>query len=116
MDFAGFRFGSICIDGVDYGHDVVIDHGHVRRRRKKPSRRYRDAFGHTPLSTAEELPWDCQQLVIGTGAQGALPVMADVEREARRRGVELIVLRTDDAIAVLAGAGGSANAVLHVTC
>ena len=31
-----FSFGSIRIDGVTYGYDVVIDRGDVRKRKKKP--------------------------------------------------------------------------------
>jgi hypothetical protein len=43
----------------------VIDRGHVRKRSKKPSKKYRDQFGHTPLSMEEEIPWTCRTLVIG---------------------------------------------------
>jgi hypothetical protein len=32
---------------VIYDHDVVIDRGAVSRRKKKPSKPFRDAFGHT---------------------------------------------------------------------
>jgi hypothetical protein len=44
MRFQAFSFGSIRIDGVTYRHDVVIDRGRVRKRKKKPSRMFRDAF------------------------------------------------------------------------
>jgi hypothetical protein len=30
-----FSFGSIRIDGVTYEHDVVIDRGEIRKRKKK---------------------------------------------------------------------------------
>ena len=70
-----FTLGSICIDGVVYEHDAVIAAGQVRKRKKKASRPFRDAFGHTPLSVREDTPWDCRRLVVGTGAEGALPVM-----------------------------------------
>jgi hypothetical protein len=53
MRVEAFCFGSIRIDGVTYTHDVVMDRGQVRKRRKNPSKRFRDAFGHTPLSTEE---------------------------------------------------------------
>ncbi len=53
MRFEKFSFGSIRIDGVTYEHDVVIDRGKVHKRKKKPSRKFRDSFGHTPLSTEE---------------------------------------------------------------
>ena len=50
MRFEALAFGSIRIDGVTYEHDVVIDRGQVGKRKKKPSKKFRDAFGHTPLS------------------------------------------------------------------
>lgn len=115
MRFEEFSFGSIRIDGVTYEHDVVIDHGHVRRRNKKPSKKFRDAFGHTPLSGDEEIPWDCRRLVIGTGT-GALPVMPDVQREAKRRKVKLSILPTANAVEELKRHPRGLNAILHVTC
>ena len=69
MHFEAFSFGSIRIDGITYEHDVVIDRGQIRRRKKKPSKRFRNAFGHTPLSIEEEIPWKCRRLVIGTGTE-----------------------------------------------
>src|SRR5207245_6491704 len=92
-----FSFGSIRIDGVTYEHDVVIDRGEVRKRKKKPSKKFRDEFGHTPVSLEEKIPWQCRRLIIGTGA-GALPVMDDVKREAKRRKIALLVLPTTEAI------------------
>jgi hypothetical protein len=115
MRFEGFSFGSIRIDGVTYPHDVVIDCGEVRKRKKKPSKKFRDAFGHTPLSSEEKIPWKCRRLVIGTGT-GALPVMEEVKREAKRRGVELLILPTAEALAVLELDPADTNAILHVTC
>lgn len=115
MKFEKFSFGMIRIDGVTYEHDVVIDRGSVSKRKKKLSKKFRDAFGHTPLSLEEEIPWNCRRLVIGTGT-GALPVMEDVKQEAKRREVELVILPTAEAIEVLKGDGRKTNAVLHVTC
>ena len=83
MKFQQFSFGQIRIDGVGYGYDVVIDRGEICKRKKKLSKKFRDRFGHTPLSLEEEIPWKCRRLV-GTGS-GALPVMDEVRREAKRR-------------------------------
>ena len=58
-------------------HDVVIEDGEVRKRKKKPSKKYRDEFGHTPVSLDEKIPWRCKRLVIGTGG-GGLPVMDQI--------------------------------------
>jgi hypothetical protein len=88
IHFEAFSFGSIRVDGVTYEHDVVIDRGRVRKRKKKPSKKFREAFGHTPLSVEEKIPWKCRRLVIGTGT-GALPVVDEVKKEARNRHVQL---------------------------
>ena len=98
-----FSFGSIRIDGVIYEHDVVIAHGRVRKRKKKSSKPFRGAFGHTPVSIGENIPWDCRHLVVGTGADGALPVMEEVKREAARREVDLLTVPTSEAIRALPG-------------
>ena len=117
MHFGEFFFGSVQIDGVTYECDLVIDREKVRKRKKRPSKQFRDSFGHTPLSLQEEIPWRCRRLIVGTGAHGALPVMKDVEREADRRGIELLVLPTAKAIEVLKKENLSqTNAILHVTC
>ena len=116
MRFESFSFGSIRIDGVTYEHDLVIDRGEIRKRKKKASKHYRDVYGHTPLSTKEDIPWRCRRLVVGTGAEGGLPVMDEVRKEAQLRKVELLSLPTIDAIAILNGSGKDTNAILHVTC
>jgi hypothetical protein len=46
MRFEAFSFGSISIDGTTYGYDVVIDRGRIRKRKKKPSKRFRDRAQH----------------------------------------------------------------------
>ena len=35
----------------------VIDRGRIRKRKKKPSKRFRQQFGHTPVSVEEEMPF-----------------------------------------------------------
>ena len=115
MRFEKFSFGSIRIDGVTHEHDVVIDRGQVRKRKKKPSKKYREEFGHTPVSIEEKIPWKCQRLVIGTGT-GKLPVMDEVKRKAKRRKIKLLILPTAEAIEALKESPDTTNAILHVTC
>lgn len=115
MRFEEFSFGSIRIDGVTYEHDVVIDRGDVSKRKKKPSKKFREEYGHTPLSLEELIPWKCRRLIIGTGT-GRLPVMEDVQREAKRRDVKLIIVPTVEAIKLLKEKPDNTNAILHVTC
>jgi hypothetical protein len=111
-----FSFGRIRIDGITYEHDVVIDDGKIRRRKKKPSRKFCTASGHTPLSAEEKIPWKCRRLVVGTGSYGNLPVLDDVKGEAARRKIELVILPTAEAIATLKKQSKDTNAILHVTC
>ncbi len=116
MRFGRFAFGSIEVDGKTYEHDLVLDRGRVLKRRKGPSKPFRQQYGHTPLSLAEDIPWNCQRLVVGSGADGALPVMDDVAEEAKRRGVQLVILPTSQALEELGRVLKDTNAILHVTC
>ena len=116
MRFGRFTFGSIEVDEKVYEHDLVIDQGRIRKRRKGPSKALRAEYGHTPLSLAEDIPWSCRRLVIGNGVDGALPVMEDVVEEAGRRDVELVVLPTPQAVEELRRSQTDTNAILHVTC
>ena len=110
-------FGAIEIDGKRYDHDVVIDGGKIRKRSKKASKAYREAYGHTPLSLEENLPWGGRQLIVGTGMYGRLPVMPEVVQEAARRKIDLVVVPTEAACRLLADQKDQdVYAVLHVTC
>ena len=116
MRFERYEFGSIRIDGTTFDHDLVIDHGEIRKRKKGPSREFRATYGHTPLTIVEDIPWECRRLVIGSGAAGSLPVVDEVTEEAERRGVELVVLPTAEAIEELERSPDDTNAILHLTC
>ena len=111
------EFGEIEVEGKRYGYDIVIDEGRVRKRAKKPSKPYRDKFGHTPLSVKEKIPWGAGQLIVGTGQSGSLPIMTDLWAEAERRGIEIVAVPTEEALRLLGDIKAKdANAVLHVTC
>src|SRR5215472_4213426 len=95
------KFGELEVEGKCYTHDVVIDGGKVRKRKKGPSKQFREKFGHTPLSAGEEIPWGGKQLIVGTGAHGALAVMDDVVMEAKQRGIEVIAAPTAEVCELL---------------
>ena len=46
MRFGPFKFGALGIDGATYDHDVIIERGRVRKRRKKASKPFRGSYGH----------------------------------------------------------------------
>jgi hypothetical protein len=111
------KFGEIEVEGKRYTHDVVIDGGKVRKRKKGASNQFRDEFGHTPLSAREEIPWGGKRLMVGTGAHGALPVMDEVLQEAKRRGIKLTAAPTSEVCRLLEEVKkGQAYAILHCTC
>ena len=62
----------------------------------------------------DSLGW--RKLVIGTGIDGRLPVLSEVQREAERRKVKLVIVPTEQAIVLLNEKPLRTNAVLHLTC
>ena len=110
-------FGQLDIEGQRYDHDVVIEKGKVRKRRKKASKAYQGDYGHTPLSAAEEIPWHGKKLYVGTGAYGSLPVMPEVYEEAATQGVEIVAVPTEKMCELLKDLQPQdINAIVHVTC
>ena len=88
-------------------------HGHESRPLEAAPRGVR----HTPLTVEEKIPWSGERLWIGTGAFGRLPVTEELRREARRRGVGLLVKTTPALVErINAGLAAGTNLILHVTC
>jgi hypothetical protein len=114
MKWGKYRLGSLKVNGSRYKQDLILDRGTLRKRKKKPSRQFRQEFGHTPLSVEEDIPWDCKRLVIGTGKNGKLPVMDSVLTTARNRDVEVVVCPTPDAVELLKENPAETNAILHL--
>jgi len=65
----------------------VIEGATIRKRNKKPSKELRAAYGHTPLSSMEDIPWNCRKLIVGTGMHAALPVTEELKRDAKHHKV-----------------------------
>ena len=104
MRFQKFSFGSIRIDGITHEHDVVIDRGKVRKRKKRPSKKFREAFGHTPISVEEEIPAQADDHH-GEAEQGPGPRAAPSDAA----GAEELVLTADLADAGPLGAADAAG-------
>lgn len=43
---------------------------------ERDSNLYRAAYGHTPLSLKEDIPWRCRRLVVGTRADAGVSLIA----------------------------------------
>lgn len=110
-------FGEVEIEGKCYRHDLMIEKGVVYKRHKKPSKAYREAYGHTPLSLLEPIPWHGDTLYVGTGTYGSLPIMPEVQQEAARRGITIIALPTAELCRrIVELKDRKINAIIHVTC
>ncbi len=114
MEVNDLSFGSITINGVTYEKDVVIENGMVKKRKKGASKKYRDQYSHTPVSPYENIPWKCKTLIIGTGQSMALPVMEEVYKKARKRGVKILEMSTPEAVKHINDP--DTNLILHLTC
>ena len=114
MKVNDLSFGSITIDRKTYVKDLIIDSGSIKKRKKAESKKYRNRFGHTPLSLDENIPWNCTHLIIGTGHSSSLPVMDEVSYFANRRGVKLTIMSTPEAIEHINDP--HTNLILHLTC
>ena len=114
MKVKEISFGYINIDGKNYYKDIVINKGKIEKRKKKQSKKIRSQFGHTPLTSLENIPWDCKKLIIGTGHSSALPVMKEVKKKAKKKGVKLVLMTTPDAILNINDK--DTNLILHLAC
>jgi hypothetical protein len=56
-------------------------------------------------------------LIVGPGADGRLPIMAEVYELAARQNIEIVAMPTESACRFIAHLDSDeVNAVLHVTC
>jgi hypothetical protein len=74
---------------------LAIHQGKIRKRKKEPSKKFRDDFGHRRPRWRKN-PLKCQTLMIATGT-GTTPVMDEVKRVGKRK-FNLLMYPTGEAI------------------
>jgi hypothetical protein len=108
----GYRFGRIVVDGEEQTRDVIILPGRV-----VPN--WWRAEGHALVlddleDVLDDLP---ERLIVGTGASGQLRPDPDTLKALHRRGIDVVVARTDEAVRLFADADPATTAAaLHLTC
>lgn len=108
----GYSFGRVLVDGEEETRDVIV----------LPERVVRNWWrreGHALVlddleAVLDELPG---RLIVGTGAQGQMKPDPATLAQLRERGIEVEVMRTDEAVQRY-GASNPAEtaAALHLTC
>ena len=108
----GYRFGRVLVDGVEQTKDVIVLPDRVVPNwwRKKGH-----SLGIEDLrDVLDEVP---ERLVVGTGAAGQMVPARSTLRRLRERGIEVEILRTDEAIRRYAELDPTSTAAaLHLTC
>ena len=107
-----YSFGRIVVDGEEQTRDlIVLPHRVLTNwwRREGHSLAIEDFS-----EIEDELP---EKLILGTGAHGRLRPPPDVIEELERRGIDVEVLHTDDAVRRYADLDERRTAAaLHLTC
>jgi hypothetical protein len=107
-----YSFGRILVDGAEHDRDVIVLPGRVVAnwwRRDGHSLALEDL-----REVEDELP---EKLILGTGAHGQLRPPAAVLEELERRGIDVEVLRTGDAVRRYGELDERRTAAaLHLTC
>jgi hypothetical protein len=108
-----YAFGSIVIDGSRYRSDVLVF------PRKVTADWWRESGHRLALKDLEAvLSFGPRALVVGQGKFGRMEVAKEVETELRRRGIELFVAPTAEAVREYNRRAGETGVVaaLHLTC
>lgn len=108
----GYGFGRLIVDGSEETRDVIVLPGRVVRNWWRRE-------GHALVledldDVLDELPG---RLIVGTGAYGRMRPDPETVEELRRRGVEVEVLETANAVSrYLELDPAITAAALHLTC
>jgi hypothetical protein len=111
-------FGWVELHGKRYDFDIIVHvDGSVTKREKGLSRKKKEKYGHTPLTSKElkvlgrEAP---EMIIIGTGHSGSMPLTPKAEKFLNA--YPYYIGKTPEALERLAISEGKTVALLHVTC
>jgi hypothetical protein len=111
-------FGAITIDGKTYEHDVVVRlSGEIVKRRKKLSK---TRYGTSHVLSEDEAKFlfekGCDQVVIGSGQMGNVHLSPEAEAYFERKGCEVVLKPTPEAIQMFNRSHARRIGLFHVTC
>jgi hypothetical protein len=108
----GYRFGRIVVDGQEHSRDLIILPGRV------VGNWWRRESHALVLDDLEEVLDDLpERLVVGTGASAQMRPDPGTLETLRRRGIDVEVAPTPDAVRLFGEADPATTAAaLHLTC
>jgi hypothetical protein len=111
-------FGAITVDGKTYEHDVVVRlSGEVVKRKKKLSKML---YGTSHVLSKDEAKFlfekGCDQIVIGSGQMGNVHLSREAEAYFERKGCEVVLKPTPEAIRLFNRSRANRIGLFHVTC
>jgi hypothetical protein len=118
MAIESTTFGAITIDGKTYEHDVVVRlSGEIVKRKKKLSKKL---YGTSHVLSEDEARFlfekGCDQIVIGSGQFGNVHLSPEAEAYFERKGCEVLLKPTPEAIDVFNRSRARRIGLFHVTC
>ena len=118
MEIESTSFGTITIDGKIYEHDVLIRlSGEVMKRKKKLSKKY---YGTSHVLSKDEAKFvfekGCEKLIIGSGQMGNVHLSPEAEAYFAKKGCEVLLQPTPEAILVFNKSHAKKIGLFHVTC
>ncbi len=118
MKIESTTFGAITIDGKTYEHDVVVRlSGEVVKRKKKLSKKL---YGTSHMLSEDEARFifqkGCDRLVIGSGQIGNVRLSPEAEAYFEKKGCEVLLKPTPEAIRVFNRSRAKRIGLFHVTC
>ena len=118
MTIESTTFGVITIDGKTYEHDVVVRlSGEVVKRKKRLSKRL---YGTSHVLSEDEARFlfekGCDQVVIGSGQFGNVQLSPEAEAYFERKGCEVLLKPTPEAIQMFNRSRARRIGLFHVTC
>lgn len=118
MKIDSTEFGSICIGGITYAHDVLIRlSGEVEKRKKKLSKQYYGS-SHTISRDEAEFVYEpgCERLVLGAGHYGNVQLSSEAEAFFAEHHCRVILQPTREAIRTYNRSESGTVGLFHVTC
>lgn len=118
-----YEFGRICVNGEVYKEDIIIfsvKGGSASGRPDYVKSNWRRKQGHhLCIEDIEDvISAKPDVLIIGTGTYGRVQVSADLKEYIEQQEIEVIVRRTEQAVALFNNRSKAEKAVaaLHLTC